>query len=70
MLGRTSTLHGTAIYAYTDPPGTTPTDRHIWQSHGVSGIGLCFGDLGMRQDLEIEDVTSQVRQRSGVLVLI
>ena len=21
-----------------DPSGTTPTDRHIWQSHGVSGI--------------------------------
>ena len=25
------------IYAYIDPK-TTPTDRHIWQSHGVSGI--------------------------------
>ena len=21
-------------------PGTTPTDRHIWQSHGVSGLGF------------------------------
>ena len=27
----TQTLHGTAIYAYIDPPGTTPTDR---QSYG------------------------------------
>ena len=26
-----------AIYAYIDPPGTTPIDRHTWQSHGVSG---------------------------------
>ena len=26
-----------AIYAYIDPQSTTPTDRHIWQSHGVSG---------------------------------
>ena len=25
------------IYGYIDPPGTTPTDRHIWQSHGVYG---------------------------------
>ena len=25
-----------AIYAYIDPK-TTPTDRHIWQSHGMSG---------------------------------
>ena len=30
------TLHGTAIYTLT--PKTTPTDQHIWQSHGVSGI--------------------------------
>ena len=22
------------IYPYIDPPGTTPTDPHIWQSHG------------------------------------
>ena len=29
-----TTLHD--VYAYTDPPGTTPTDRQIWQSHGVT----------------------------------
>ena len=27
-----------SIYAPIDPPGTTPTDRSICQSHGVSGI--------------------------------
>ena len=29
---------GLAIYLPTLTPQTTPTDRHIWQSHGVSGI--------------------------------
>ena len=28
------TPHGTAIYAYIDPSVTTPTDPHLWQSHG------------------------------------
>ena len=31
------TTHGTAIYATPLTPKTTPTDRHMWQSHGVSG---------------------------------
>ena len=35
----TQTLHGTAIGLppQTDPSGTTPTDRPIYQSHGLSG---------------------------------
>ena len=27
-------------YMPTLGPQTTPTDRHLWQSHGVSGIGI------------------------------
>lgn len=34
---QTQTLHGIAIYAYIDPPETTPTDRHLWRSHGAFG---------------------------------
>ena len=30
------------IYAYIDPPGTTPTDR---QSHGVLGVGISTSDV-------------------------
>ena len=29
-----------AMYAYIDPPGTTPTDRYICQSHGVFGMSI------------------------------
>ena len=31
-----------AIYAYIDPPGTTPTDRHIFHTWSVWDI-VCFG---------------------------
>ena len=37
----TKTLHGTAIYAYWG--GFGGQCRHIWQSHGVSGIGTPVG---------------------------
>ena len=34
------TLHGTAIYAAPLTTQNTPTDRHIWQSHGAFGLVL------------------------------
>ena len=34
---QTQTLQASAIYAAPLTPKTTPIDRHIWQSHGVSG---------------------------------
>ena len=36
------------IYAYIDPPGTTPTDRHICQSHGVYGLRSPFRTVPVR----------------------
>ena len=33
------------------PPQTTPTDRRIWQSHGVFGFQL-FGSVEFEQSLE------------------
>ena len=33
-------------YMPTLTPKTAPTDRHIWQSHGVSGIGFVQGRWG------------------------
>ena len=28
-------------YMHTLTPQTTPIDRHIWQSHGASGVSVC-----------------------------
>ena len=52
---------------YIDPPGTIPTDQHIWQSHGVSGYYFAVDDGREPTNPQQSDHSSRLGKTARIL---